>query len=165
VSPLPADAAPEVRRSGSTGDTEALGAAFAPALAAGDVITLDGPLGAGKTRFVAGLARGLQAAARVKSPTFTLVHTYRGRLPLTHIDLYRLETREAEALGLEEALDEGALVAEWGERLPSRWRAEALRIEIAITSDSTRDLSASAERGRGLELLEAWRAMTSGGAA
>ena len=66
---------------------EALGASLAPHLAAGDVVTLSGPLGAGKTRFVAGLARGLQVSAHVRSPTFTLVNEYRGRLRLLHVDL------------------------------------------------------------------------------
>lgn len=150
---------PARRRSGAVADTEALGAALAPALEPGDVICLEGPLGAGKTRFVAGLARGLAAAARVRSPTFTLVQNYEGRLPLTHVDLYRLEPHEAEGLGLEEALDEGVLVVEWGERLPSRWQDEALHVAIAMTGESTRELTASADRGRGLALLEAWRAL------
>lgn len=157
MSATPANAA--LRHSGSVADTEALGAALAPALEPGDVICLEGPLGAGKTRLVAGLARGLAAAARVRSPTFTLVHTYEGRLPLTHVDLYRLEPHEAEGLGLEEALETGPLVAEWGERLPARWREEALHVAIAITGESSRELAASAERGRGLALLEAWRAL------
>lgn len=152
-----ADAARDVRRTGSTEDTEALGAALAPALEPGDVVCLEGPLGAGKTRFVAGLARGLAAASRVRSPTFTLVHVYPGRLPLTHVDLYRLDAPEVDGLGLEEALEEGALVVEWGERLPARWRDEALHVAIAITGAETRTLSADAERGRGLALLEAWR--------
>lgn len=150
---------PARRRSGSVADTEALGAALAPALQAGDVICLEGPLGAGKTRFVAGLARGLAAAARVRSPTFTLVQTYEGRLPLTHVDLYRLEPHEADGLGLEEALEEGVLVVEWGERLPSRWQDEALHVAIAITGDEERELSAGAERGRGAALFQAWRAL------
>jgi len=82
--------------------TEALGAAFAAGLEAGDVIVLTGPLGAGKTRFVAGMARGLEARSRVRSPSFTLINEYRGDRLLLHLDLYRLEPREAEGLGLEE---------------------------------------------------------------
>lgn len=159
MSHTPAEAAPALRHSTSAADTEALGAALAAALEPGDVICLDGPLGAGKTRLVAGLARGLAAAARVRSPTFTLVHTYEGRLPLTHVDLYRLETHEAEGLGLEEALEAGALVVEWGERLPARWRDEALHVAIAVTGPSSRELTARATRGRGLALLAAWRAL------
>jgi tRNA threonylcarbamoyladenosine biosynthesis protein TsaE len=159
VNATPADAARTVRRSAAPGETEALGAALAPALEPGDVICLEGPLGAGKTRFVTGLARGLAAAARVRSPTFTLVHTYAGRLPLTHVDLYRLAAAEAEGLGLEEALEEGALVVEWGERLPSRWQDAALHVAFAITGETTRELAARAERGRGLTLLEAWGAL------
>ena len=105
--------------SGSPDETERLGESLSPLLAAGDVVALMGPLGAGKTRFVAGLARGLGYAARVRSPTFTLLHEYSGPLPLFHSDLYRLETRDVSGLGLEEALDRGPLVVEWAERLPS----------------------------------------------
>jgi len=159
VNAPPAGAPRDARRTASTEETEALGAALAPALEPGDVICLEGPLGAGKTRFVAGLARGLAAASRVRSPTFTLVHTYPGRLPLTHVDLYRLDSPEVEGLGLEETLDEGALVVEWGERLPSRWQEEALHVAIEITGPESRALSARADRGRGLALLEAWRAL------
>jgi tRNA threonylcarbamoyladenosine biosynthesis protein TsaE len=147
----------DTRRSDSPEATEALGAALAEALEPGDVVCLSGPLGAGKTRFVAGLARGLAAAARVRSPTFTLVHTYVGRVPLTHVDLYRLESADVAGLGLEEALERGALVVEWGERLPARWRAAALAVDLAIAGDSARALHASAREGRGLALLEAWR--------
>lgn len=148
--------------SDSPGTTEALGAAFAAALEPGDVVCLDGPLGAGKTRFVAGLARGLAAAARVRSPTFTLVHVYEGRIPLTHVDLYRLETAETEGLGLEDALERGALVVEWGEKLPSRWRTDALHVAFEITGDETRVIRATAEGRRGHALLEAWRLLPGG---
>jgi tRNA A37 threonylcarbamoyladenosine biosynthesis protein TsaE len=77
-------------------------------------------------------------------------------MPLTHVDLYRLEPSETEALGLEEAVERGALVVEWGERLPARWRGEALTIELAITGEEARELTASARTGRGLALLGAW---------
>jgi tRNA threonylcarbamoyladenosine biosynthesis protein TsaE len=145
-----------LRRSERSEDTEALGKALAPALEPGDVIQLTGPLGAGKTRFVEGLARGLEARGRVRSPTFTLLHVYEGRIPLIHVDLYRLETPEVDALGLEEALERGALVAEWGEKLPGRLLAEALAIAIEPRGGDVRELVASAERGRGLALLAAW---------
>ena len=82
--------------------TERLGAALAAGLRAGDVLVLTGPLGAGKTRLVAGLARGLGAPGRVRSPSFTLLNEYRGALPLHHLDLYRLAGHDADGLGLEE---------------------------------------------------------------
>lgn len=141
-------------------ETEALGAALAPALAAGDVVVLSGPLGAGKTRLVAGLARGLGVAARVRSPSFTLVNEYRGgRLPLFHLDLYRLEAGDTGTLGLEEMTEAGALVVEWGERLPGSLRREALAIAIEPGSGDERRLTAVAAGGRGAALLAAWSAV------
>ena len=139
--------------------TERLGEAFAPHLAPGDLLVLTGPLGAGKTRLVAGLARGLGARGRVRSPSFTLLHEYAGTLPLFHADLYRLETREVDGLGLDEALERGALVVEWGERLPESFRADALTVTLAIESEHGRSLGASGSGPRGAELLAAWRAL------
>ncbi|MEO5989006.1 MAG: tRNA (adenosine(37)-N6)-threonylcarbamoyltransferase complex ATPase subunit type 1 TsaE [Candidatus Eisenbacteria bacterium] len=140
--------------------TDQLGAAFAPALQLGDVVALRGPLGAGKTRFVSGMARGMSPGARVRSPSFTLVNEYLGVLPLFHLDLYRLEvTRDVEGLGLEEYAERGALVVEWGERLPVAWLAEALMIAIEPAEGDARVLRASAFGGRGKVLLEAWRTL------
>ncbi len=84
----------------------------------GDVVLLTGELGAGKTTFVRGVARGVGSAASVASPTFQLVRVYPGRLLLAHVDLYRVE-RDAELsdLGLEELAGQGAVVIEWGDRL------------------------------------------------
>uniref|UniRef100_A0A832I4W0 tRNA threonylcarbamoyladenosine biosynthesis protein TsaE n=1 Tax=Eiseniibacteriota bacterium TaxID=2212470 RepID=A0A832I4W0_UNCEI len=147
------------RATAAAAQTEALGAALAPALEPGDVVALCGPLGAGKTRFVAGLARGLAVAARVRSPSFTLVNEYRGRIALFHLDLYRLEGADAEGLGLEEYAERGALVVEWGDKLPAPWRREALRVTIAAGAGDARVLSAEADAGRGLALLAAWDAL------
>jgi tRNA threonylcarbamoyladenosine biosynthesis protein TsaE len=153
-------AAPAVaRRTDSVAATESLASGLAPALALGDVVVLTGPLGAGKTRFVAGLARGLGAPARVRSPSFTLVNEYAGRIRLLHLDLYRLDSGEAGGLGIEELTERGALAVEWGERLPAAWRAEALEIVFETLSETARRLTASARAGRGLELLDAWRAL------
>lgn len=86
----------------------------------GDLVLLNGELGAGKTTFVRGIARGIGSAALVASPTFQLVRIYPGRLQLAHVDLYRLEKGdELRDLGLEELLDAGAVVVEWGERIDS----------------------------------------------
>ena len=152
---IAAEAAPRITRSPEA--TEALGEALAPALREGDVIALEGPLGAGKTRFVAGLARGLACRARVRSPSFAIVNEYHGRLLLLHLDLYRLEGRDLDGLGLEEYAERGTLAVEWGEKLPAGWLGQALAIAIAPAGADERRLAASARAGRGLELLEAWR--------
>jgi tRNA threonylcarbamoyladenosine biosynthesis protein TsaE len=136
--------------------TERLGAALATALEPGDIVALTGPLGAGKTRFVVGLARGLAAAARVRSPTFTLINEYRGRIRLMHVDLYRLDDREVGPLGLEEALEDAAVVVEWGEKLPVDWRREALRIRFEAVGIGERRLTAEADGERARALLEQW---------
>ena len=85
----------------------------------GDVIVLAGDLGAGKTAFVQGFGRGLGVTDRITSPTFTLVHVYEGRIPVHHLDVYRLEQlSEAVDLGLPEMLDEGGVVlVEWGDAI------------------------------------------------
>ncbi len=98
-------------------ETSAAGEAFAARVAAGDVILLFGDLGAGKTAFVRGLARGLGASeADVTSPTFTLVQEYRGRVTLYHADLYRLAPADVPDLGLDELAAAGILAVEWAER-------------------------------------------------
>ena len=152
-------------RTGSAAATEALGEALAAALEVGDVVVLSGPLGAGKTRLVAGVARGLGCAARVRSPSFTLINEYRGRIRLVHLDLYRLETDDADGLGLDEQLERGAIVAEWGEKLPAWLRAEALAIELEVGAGDARRLSARAAGGRGARLLAAFGAAAGGEAA
>ena len=104
----------------SPADTEALGERFGRAATRGLVIALMGDLGAGKTQFVRGLARGLGILSRVHSPTFTLVNEYGGgRLKLFHLDLYRLETpAQILSAGIEEYLSpDGVSVVEWAERI------------------------------------------------
>lgn len=104
----------------SQAETEALGESWGRAAQRGLVVALTGDLGAGKTALVRGLARGLGCAGRVHSPTFTLVNVYAGgRLPLYHLDLYRLDTpRQVCAAGLDEYLQpDGVAVIEWAERL------------------------------------------------
>lgn len=99
--------------------TRELAAALASLARAGDVIVLAGDLGAGKTAFVQGFGRGMGVTERITSPTFTLVHVYEGRLPIHHLDVYRLDTlSEALDLGLPEMLDDGGVVLiEWGEAI------------------------------------------------
>jgi tRNA threonylcarbamoyladenosine biosynthesis protein TsaE len=152
--------ADDTRVARSVAETERLGEAFAAGLAAGDVVLLTGPLGAGKTRFVAGLARGLACKARVRSPSFAIVNQYHGgELPLLHVDLYRLEGRAAEDLGLEEPLEDSVLAAEWGERLPGRLTDDALTLTFEIRSENERAIHATSTGPRGLELLMVWRSL------
>ena len=102
----------------SPAETEAFGELFGKRLRAGDMVLLTGELGAGKTTFVRGVARGTASVAPVASPTFQLVRVYPGRVQLAHIDLYRIERpSELGDLGLDELLDQGAVVVEWGDRL------------------------------------------------
>ena len=127
----------------SESGTEALGAVLAKDLRPGDVVALTGDLGAGKTAFVRGLARGLSLdPGQVSSPTFALVHEYRGgRLPLFHVDLYRLSGAEAEDLGLDElGVADGVLAIEWPERLGRQFAgAITVRLEsVAGEGDDVR---------------------------
>jgi tRNA threonylcarbamoyladenosine biosynthesis protein TsaE len=114
-------------------DTRAAGAALAPFLRPRDVVVLTGELGAGKTTFVQGVAAGLGATEHVASPTFTLVREYvSGRVPLAHVDLYRLD-REQDVIDL--ALDEledgeRALLVEWGDPVAELLADDRLRVEL-----------------------------------
>jgi tRNA threonylcarbamoyladenosine biosynthesis protein TsaE len=102
----------------SPAETERAGTLLGQRLRDGDVVLLIGELGAGKTTFVRGVARGTGSHADVSSPTFQLVRIYPGRVQLAHVDLYRVEnTAELRDLGLDELADRGAVVVEWGERL------------------------------------------------
>ncbi len=99
-------------------ETEAAGEALGRRLRKGDLVLLEGELGAGKTTFVRGIARGTGSTAPVASPTFQLVRIYPGRLQLAHVDLYRIENKsELGELGLDELADDGAVVVEWGDRM------------------------------------------------
>src|SRR5215469_13908505 len=130
-------------------ETEALGENFGRAAKHGWVIALSGDLGAGKTQFVKGLARGLDIPARVHSPTFTIVAEYTdGRLPLFHLDLYRLETAEEMlSAGIEEFLQpDGIAVIEWAEKLEKSQRLLTSspgikKVQIEILSESDRHIS------------------------
>jgi len=131
----------------SPADTEALGERFGRAAQNGFVFALSGDLGAGKTQFVKGLARGLGISVRVHSPTFTLVNEYGGgRLKLFHMDLYRLETREQIlSADIEEYLQpEGVSVIEWAERLEDgRWKMEddkIIKVKIEIAGETERKI-------------------------
>lgn len=126
----------------SEDETVAAGERLGASLQAGDVVLLYGDLGAGKTAFTRGLARGVGAAPDdVTSPTFTLVQEYPGRLTLYHVDLYRLEEREVDDLGLEELiLGEGVVAIEWAER----WRGrpdDVIEVRLEHSGDEARRLT------------------------
>lgn len=130
--------------SASEAETSAAGERLGASMEPGAVILLYGDLGAGKTAFVRGLARGLGAADdEVTSPTFTIVQEYPGRLTLYHVDLYRLEEREVDDLGLEElVLGDGVVAIEWAER----WRdrpSDAIEVRIEDDGDDRREMRIS----------------------
>jgi tRNA threonylcarbamoyladenosine biosynthesis protein TsaE len=124
-------------------ETAAIANALAEELHAGDVLLLSGNLGAGKTAFVRGLAEGLGIDPReVSSPTFTLVHEYRGgRFALYHVDLYRLDRAATDDLGLDElGARDGVVAIEWPDRLTHPIEG-ARTIRIEIVDDATRRIS------------------------
>jgi tRNA threonylcarbamoyladenosine biosynthesis protein TsaE len=123
-------------------DTRAVGEAIAPVLLPGDVVSLSGDLGAGKTAFVQGAARGLGVEDRVTSPTFVIVREYEGRVPVLHIDVYRL-SRVAELmdLGYEEYLDPSSVVfIEWGPAVESVLPRDWLHVEILGADRDEREI-------------------------
>ncbi len=131
--------------------SEALGRALAPSLEAGDVVALFGDLGAGKTTFSRGLIHGLGFNGDVASPTFPIVQVYDPpdvRLPLWHVDLYRIEHQtELEELALDEALGHAALIIEWPERLGSSLWPNALRLHLSVAGEGLRSLTATVPPG------------------
>jgi tRNA threonylcarbamoyladenosine biosynthesis protein TsaE len=123
-------------------DTEAQAGAIGAVLSPGDVLVLTGDLGSGKTTFVRGLARGLGVTIGVKSPSFAIHVRYPGRIPLHHLDLYRLkDARDLAELGLEDVLEQdGVTAVEWGERLGSWIPERALRIRFEDLGGTRRRL-------------------------
>jgi tRNA threonylcarbamoyladenosine biosynthesis protein TsaE len=115
--------------------TEAIGLELAQTVKAGDVVALSGELGAGKTAFVRGFAAGLSYNGYVSSPTFTIVNEYLGgRLPLYHLDLYRLNgAEEVESIGWDDYLDSGGVIAaEWSERAGELLPPETIYVDISF---------------------------------
>jgi len=119
----------------SADETERLGERIGRALGPGVVVALIGELGAGKTTLTKGIARGLQVPDLVHSPTFTLIHEHKGRVPVYHFDLYRLETpEELDDLGYEDYFyGDGACIVEWAEKIEKLLPAD--RLEIRITGE------------------------------
>jgi len=132
--------------------TEKIGEQLANSLKPNDVILLDGDLGAGKTTFTKGLAKGLGIKRYVKSPTFTIIHEYReGRMPLFHMDVYRLEDGGGDDLGWDEYFyGDGVSVIEWSQFIQDYLPEDYLRITLKRNDESdnqrTLDFEAQGER-------------------
>ncbi len=125
-------------------DTFRAALAEGPRLRPGDVLALTGDLGAGKTQWVKGLAAGLGSAASVTSPTFTLIHEYPGgRLPLYHLDCYRLERpEELLAIGIDDYLDgRGVVVIEWADKFPPLMPAATRWVRFTIVQGDDREIA------------------------
>jgi tRNA threonylcarbamoyladenosine biosynthesis protein TsaE len=138
--------------------TRAVGRALAAFVVAGDVVVLSGDLGAGKTQLTKGLAVGLGVAEPVTSPTFNILLVHRGRIPLYHFDLYRLDAAEQlddlDYWGTLEA--DGVSVVEWGDRFPEAVPDDCIVVRIRITGDEERALAIEPRGPRGEVLAEEW---------
>ena len=121
------------------GATRALGARLAAALRAGDLVVLGGPLGAGKTSLTQGIGQALGVAGAVTSPTFVLARTHRGRLPLVHVDAYRLQgsAPDLDDLELDDALPEVVTVVEWGDGVVEQLTPSRLHVALARGDGTT----------------------------
>jgi tRNA threonylcarbamoyladenosine biosynthesis protein TsaE len=122
----------------SVQETRILGASLAPMLGSGDVVSLSGDLGAGKTMFVQGVAAAMGVRERVTSPTFAIVHEYHGRHRIVHVDVYRLDSwQEVFDLGFEELIDpEAIMIVEWGEALAPLLPRSHLEVDIRRSVDT-----------------------------
>ena len=134
----------------SEDETRLLGADIGATAEAGDIILLHGTFGVGKTTLVQGMARGLGVKENVNSPSFTIANEYRGRIPLYHVDLYRVEEMDPTTL---EALAEyfggdGLCVVEWPASLPAALEHEADRVELSVTGETDRKLTLLTDRPR-----------------
>jgi tRNA threonylcarbamoyladenosine biosynthesis protein TsaE len=129
----------------SAEETQAAGERLAARLQPGDVVALTGALGAGKTCFTQGLARGLGVTGRVVSPTFVLVNEYRGRMPIHHVDAYRTESlTELLDLGLDELFSgDGVTIVEWADKLLPLLPPRTIHVHIDGVGDEPRTITVS----------------------
>ena len=127
----------------SEAETEAIGEQFAKSLADGTVVAMYGDLGAGKTAFVRGMARGMGLSCRVSSPTFTIVNEYEGERELIHFDMYRLnDADELFDIGWEDYLARGAVCAvEWSEKIEDAFYGDELVLRIDKLGDNERKIT------------------------
>lgn len=138
--------------------TQACGQSLAALLRPGDVLLLSGDLGAGKTQLTKGIGHGLGVAEPVTSPTFNILLVHEGRIPLYHLDLYRLNDAE-ELVDLDyyaTVEGDGVAVVEWGDRFAEAAPADGVTVEIHIIGDDERRLDVAALGTRGRELATAW---------
>ena len=145
--PVPARHGTWRRSLSSPLETDRLGRVIGSVLMGGESLALSGTLGAGKTALVRGIAAGLGAPAEaVSSPTFVLLHEYRGRLPLAHLDLYRVDSlQEAESIGLGDYLSGSTVVAvEWAEKAPSLLPDDRLEMELRHRTVQSRSIQFTA---------------------
>ncbi|MET3558230.1 tRNA threonylcarbamoyladenosine biosynthesis protein TsaE [Streptococcus rupicaprae] len=132
----------------------AFGKQLGELLEAQDVIVLTGDLGAGKTTVTKGIAQGLGIAQMIKSPTYTIVREYEGRLPLYHLDVYRIGD-DPDSIDLDEFLfGEGVTVIEWGKLLESSLPKDYLEVKLAVSGEG-RQLTLEAKGPRSKQLVEA----------
>ena len=139
----------------SPAETRALGRKLGKLLQPGDLLCLQGDLGAGKTTLTQGIAEGWGSTDPVSSPTFVMVNLYRAQdgTPLYHMDAYRIESLpEAEQIGLDDMLAEGALIVEWPERIEPILPTERLWLTLAHVSENEREITIAAS-GKRYELL------------
>ncbi|MGE8081228.1 tRNA (adenosine(37)-N6)-threonylcarbamoyltransferase complex ATPase subunit type 1 TsaE [Peribacillus loiseleuriae] len=135
-------------------ETVGFASTLAEKLNAGDVLALEGDLGAGKTAFTKGLAKGLGIKRNVNSPTFTIIKEYMGRLPLYHMDVYRV-SEEEEDLGFDEYFEgEGVTVVEWAHLIQEQLPEEMLTIQIFRLGDSERRIVLQPTGTRYVELCK-----------
>jgi tRNA threonylcarbamoyladenosine biosynthesis protein TsaE len=148
----------------SEAQTRRLGARLGLLLAGGEVIGLEGELGTGKTRWIQGIGAGLGVSGPITSPTFTLIGEYVGRLPLYHVDLYRISgPAEALALGLEDYLYGGGVCCiEWAERIGAVLPRERLWISLRHVDETKRGVIMRGEGPRYEALLAAFKKSTFG---
>ncbi len=141
----------------SVEETRHIGRIIGEMAEAGTLIALRGYLGCGKTALVQGLARGLEVPEKVyvTSPSYTLVNEYPGRLPLFHLDLYRLTDLDFDDIGLHDILDthSAVVVIEWAERLAPDSLFEGLTLQMEITGDNTRNIIFTADGDQPVQLL------------
>lgn len=137
--------------------TRAIGKSIGKLVVPGDVILLSGTLGAGKTTFTQGILWGLGGTEYARSPTFILVNEYQARIPVYHMDLYRLESiEEIDTLGLDDYLyGEGVCVVEWADKAETYFPAEHLKIRMDVIGNAMRRISISSESTDGQRFLKA----------
>ncbi len=142
-------------------ETQQIGRRLGELAQPGDVLLLVGDLGTGKTCLTQGIARGLGIEDYVLSPTFVIVREMHGRLPLYHVDLYRLDRlEETQDLGLDDYFYDGGIsVVEWAEKAIGLMPAEYLRVDLAYVSDTERRLSLTPHGKRYDELMEQMRGL------